>query len=167
MSQEKEALEDTLNKIIVDKMLVIKDLESQLSSLREDLSDALNREIILKSELRARESENKTLREDNENLVSVMIAAAEEIQQHWQAHCDEEGYGPANLMLRLEKGIPANYPGYKFGAFTKMQAEIDRLKSEKEKPVFTCRVCGEHEKYWSRKNNDWYCKTCGHICNPN
>lgn len=31
---------------------------------------------------------------------------------------------------------------------------------------FTCRVCGEHEKEWSRKNDDWYCKTCGYICNP-
>ena len=29
---------------------------------------------------------------------------------------------------------------------------------------FTCKHCGTHEKQWSRKNNDWYCKTCGHIC---
>jgi len=29
---------------------------------------------------------------------------------------------------------------------------------------FTCKHCGTHEKQWSRKNDDWYCKTCGHIC---
>lgn len=27
-----------------------------------------------------------------------------------------------------------------------------------------CKHCGTHEKVWSRKNDDWYCKTCGHIC---
>lgn len=59
-------------------------------------------------------------------LESVMIAAAEEIQEHWQAHCDEEGYGPSNLMHRLENGIAANYDGYKFGQFTKIQ---ERLKA--------------------------------------
>lgn len=70
------------------------------------------------------------LKEENENLRSVMIAAAEEIQEHWQAHCDSEGYGPANLMHRLEKGIAANYPGYKFGEFTKMQERITSLESQ-------------------------------------
>lgn len=79
-----------------------------------------------------------------ENLQSVMVAAAEEIQEHWHAHCDEEGYGPANLMHRLEKGIAANYPGYKAGAFNVLteqanelqtivndqQAEIENLKHE-------------------------------------
>lgn len=74
--------------------------------------------------------ERDKLREENENLCSVMIAAAEEIQSHWHEHCDNEGYGPANLVHRLEKAIPANYPGYKFGAFTKMQAEIERLTKE-------------------------------------
>lgn len=74
-------------------------------------------------------AERDKLKSDNDNLVSVMIAAAEEIQEHWQAHCDEEGYGPQNLMMRLEKGIPANYPGYKFGAFTKMQEQIEHLQA--------------------------------------
>lgn len=62
-----------------------------------------------------------------ENLKSVMIAAAEKIQEHWQAHCDKEGYGPANLMHRLEKGIPAQY-GYTGGAFTKLQADLTALR---------------------------------------
>ena len=29
---------------------------------------------------------------------------------------------------------------------------------------FTCNRCGSNEKEWSRKNADWYCKTCGLIC---
>jgi hypothetical protein len=40
-------------------------------------------------------------------MKSVMIAAAEEIMRVWPAHCDDEGYGPTNLMHRLEKGILA------------------------------------------------------------
>ena len=30
--------------------------------------------------------------------------------------------------------------------------------------TFTCSTCGTHEKEWSIKNNDWYCKTCKHLC---
>ena len=55
------------------------------------------------------------------NLKTVMIAAAEEIQAHWEAHCDAEGYGPANLMRRLEEGIPSQY-GYTAGAFEQLRA---------------------------------------------
>ena len=54
-----------------------------------------------------------------ENLKSVMVAAAEEISKHWDAHCDEEGYGPVNLLRRLEAGIPADY-GYKAGDFYRL-----------------------------------------------
>lgn len=78
------------------------------------------------------ESELAKLKRDNENFKTVMIAAAEEIKAHWQAHCDSEGYGPANLMHRLEKGIPAQY-GYTAGAFEKLQSENDKLKEEIEK----------------------------------
>jgi hypothetical protein len=69
-----------------------------------------------------------SLHEEIENLQSVMVAAAEEIKEHWPAHCDEDGYGPANLMHRLEKGIAANYPGYKPGAFNELREENERLK---------------------------------------
>ena len=56
-----------------------------------------------------------------ENLKSVMVAAAEEISKHWDAHCDEEGYGPVNLLRRLEAGIPADY-GYKAGDFYRLRS---------------------------------------------
>ena len=64
-----------------------------------------------------------------DNLKTCMIAAAEEIQAHWQAHCDKDGYGPANLMHRLEKGIPAQY-GYTAGAFERLQEENEVLKEQ-------------------------------------
>lgn len=75
--------------------------------------------------------ELRRLHEENENLCSVMIAAAEEIAEHWDAHCDEEGYGPANLMHRLERGIPAQY-GYKAGDFAElMEANKELLEALK------------------------------------
>lgn len=43
-------------------------------------------------------------------LKTVMVAAAEEIQAYWDAHCDADGYGPVNLMRRLEEGIPSPAP---------------------------------------------------------
>lgn len=70
------------------------------------------------------------LEQQVENLKSVMVAAAEEIQEHWQAHCDEEGYGPSNLMHRLERGLGADYSGYKPGAFKKLQDEVEELKRQ-------------------------------------
>ena len=74
-------------------------------------------------------AELRRLHEENARLKTVMIAAAEEIAEHWDAHCDEEGYGPANLMHRLEKGIPAQY-GYKAGDFAElMEANKELLKA--------------------------------------
>ena len=60
------------------------------------------------------------LEQHAEHLKTVMIAAAEEISKHWDAHCDDEGYGPVNLMRRLEEGIPAQY-GYSAGDFRRLQ----------------------------------------------
>lgn len=69
------------------------------------------------------------LEKENANLKTVMIAAAEEIQEHWAAHCDEEGYGPTSLMRRLEQGIPAKY-GYSSGAFKMQEMCIENLEKE-------------------------------------
>lgn len=66
-----------------------------------------------------------------ERYKSTMIAAAEEIHAHWDAHCDAEGYGPQNLQRRLEEGIPAGY-GYTAGAFATLTAERDALRSERD-----------------------------------
>jgi len=63
------------------------------------------------------------LEADNARLKTVMVAAAEEIHEHWDAHCDAEGYGPANLMRRLEEGISSEY-GYTAGRFAELQADV-------------------------------------------
>ena len=60
------------------------------------------------------------LEQQSEHLKTVMIAAAEEISKHWDAHYDDEGYGPVNLLRRLESGIPAQY-GYSAGDFRRLQ----------------------------------------------
>lgn len=57
-----------------------------------------------------------------EALKTVMVAAAEEIARHFDAHCDAEGYGPQNLLRRLEEGIPSQY-GYTAGAFEQLRAQ--------------------------------------------
>jgi len=50
---------------------------------------------------------------ENRVLKSMCRAAADEIDQHWESHCDEEGYGPASLMARLTGKVPPDlYPGY-------------------------------------------------------
>ena len=47
----------------------------------------------------------ETLTRQRDELLTVMKAAAVEIQEHWDAHCDAEGYGPVNLVHRLEHGL--------------------------------------------------------------
>lgn len=70
-----------------------------------------------------------------------MIAAAEEISAHWEAHCDDEGYGPANLMHRLEKGIPTEY-AYTAGDFARLKDENEALRKDAERLEFLLRkVC--------------------------
>lgn len=69
------------------------------------------------------------LTRENAALKTVMIAAAEEIHAHWQAHCDADGYGPQNLMRRLEEGIPSEY-GYTAGAFAELKRERDEAVAD-------------------------------------
>ena len=82
-------------------------------------------------------------------LKTVMIAAAEEIASQWQAHCDAEGYGPQNLLRRLEEGIPSEY-GYTAGAFAALTAERDALRADAERidhlEKLTLRVAFQNNK---------------------
>lgn len=61
------------------------------------------------------------------NLHTTMFAAAMEIQEHWDAHCDADGYGPINLVNRLEKGIAAQY-GYDAETLHRAYNQIDELR---------------------------------------
>ena len=75
------------------------------------------------------EAECERLRGEISDLHTTMMAAAVEIQEHWAAHCDEDGYGPNNLMYRLENGIAAQY-GYTAQALVQLKAERDALAAE-------------------------------------
>ena len=66
------------------------------------------------------------LRGEVADLHTTMMAAAVEIQEHWAAHCDEEGYGPANLMHRLERGIASQY-GYSAETLVRLESQRDKL----------------------------------------
>ena len=103
-------------------------LARELKCLPSTFSDANGH--VLKAAI-ALNAERDRLEAENAKLRTVMTAAAEEIHKHWDAHCDAEGYGPANLMRRLEDGIPSEY-GYTAGAFAELRAERDRLAAEVE-----------------------------------
>lgn len=72
------------------------------------------------------------LEAERDNLHTTMFAAAVEIQAHWDAHCDAEGYGPANLMHRLERGIASLY-GYDAKTLQRVETERDQLRAEVER----------------------------------
>jgi hypothetical protein len=50
------------------------------------------------------------LAQENLRLRTIMMAAAEEIGEHWESHCDDEGYGPQSLQRHLYEGT-GYYPG--------------------------------------------------------
>ena len=58
--------------------------------------------------------EYKGLKEERDKLKTVMMAAAVEIAEHWKDHCDKDGYGPVNLLRRLQKGLTGG--GYAYTA---------------------------------------------------
>lgn len=71
-------------------------------------------------------AELRRLYEENQRLKTVMIAAAEELAKHWEAHCDAEGYGPVNLLRRLEEGIASEY-NYTAGSFARLHEANQEL----------------------------------------
>lgn len=50
------------------------------------------------------ESENARLRDDVARLRSIMLAAAEEIEEVYDAHRDPDGFGPETLLRALRSG---------------------------------------------------------------
>lgn len=74
-------------------------------------------------------AEIERLRTENAHLKTVMVAAAEEIHAHWEAHCDVEGYGPANLTRRLEEGIPSEY-AYTAGDFERLRKRLEEAEAD-------------------------------------
>lgn len=95
--------------------------------IRAELPDELAVAKVLAWGQRCAAVAKEPLEAEAAKLRTVMVAAAEEIHDHWDAHCDAEGYGPANLMRRLEDGIPSEY-GYTAGAFRELKRRIKALE---------------------------------------
>lgn len=107
-------------------------LDDYLGRIEGDDKGSSHTINAITAEIKRQAAELVTLRAENASLKTVMIAAAEEIHAHWDAHCDAEGYGPQNLMRRLEEGIPSEY-GYIAGAFESLRAEVAALRADAER----------------------------------
>jgi regulator of replication initiation timing len=119
-------------------------LQAELGDLPEAQNDMLKEIKRLKAEL-------AEAKRDITNYLTTAMAAAVEIQEHWDAHCDEEGYGPVNLMRRLENGFPESY-GYTAKTVVELTAERDELRAklaalEKQEPMFWVRLVGSDGLY--------------------
>lgn len=77
-----------------------------ITLIAEDFVDVGNRCIEAGKDARI-----ERLEEENRKLRSMCMEAATEIESHWNAHCDDEGYGPSNLVARLSGELAPNlYP---------------------------------------------------------
>lgn len=63
----------------------------------------------------------------NERWAQTAWAAAEEIEEHWSAHADADGYGPVNLIRAL-RSKPQNY-GPDAEAIVRKVTEEERKKA--------------------------------------
>lgn len=82
---------------------------------------------VVAEEIKKGEKENAELKQEIKILHTVMMAAAVEITEHWASHCDSEGYGPVNLVRRLENGIASEY-GYDAKTLLALHEKNDELK---------------------------------------
>jgi uncharacterized coiled-coil protein SlyX len=106
---------------------------AQVQGADEAMKNQLNiREYALVQQKRIAE-----LEAENANLCTVMMAAAVEIQEHWDAHCDAEGYGPANLVRRLENGYPEQY-GYDAQTMVRQDKRIAELEAQLAEAKRSC-----------------------------
>lgn len=63
-----------------------------------------------------------------ERLRTLLVAGAEELAEHWDKHTDVEGYGPQNLLLRMEQRLKGFYPGYSPGEWKKLKDKNEQLR---------------------------------------
>lgn len=107
-------------------------------------------EYVMHADYAAIEAERERLRGEISDLHTTMMAAAVEIQEHWAAHCDEEGYGPANLMHRLENGIAAQY-GYTAQTIVRLEAERAALSAKLKGANDRARILFDAKNLWAER----------------
>lgn len=120
------------------------------AALKAESCERLSRLCIPNEEILKKNPEKtvQSIEAEISDLLTVMVAAAEEIHSHWDAHCDEEGYGPRNLMHRLENGIAAKYP-YTAGDFSRMQGKIEELNRQIDSQNWLITQLREEKRYAS------------------
>jgi hypothetical protein len=70
----------------------------------------------------ALQSEITRLAQENLRLRTIMMTAADEIDDHWESHCDIDGFGPRSLVRHLRDGS-----GYYPGAIERIKGGSDEL----------------------------------------
>lgn len=109
----------------------ITDTETRLTNTLRMTTEALTlvtaERDALQEALQATARAEDELKVEIEHLHTVMMAAAVEISEHWDAHCDDEGYGPCNLVRRLENGFPAQY-GYDAMTLVNLEKQRDEYQ---------------------------------------
>jgi hypothetical protein len=72
--------------------------------------------------------------EEIERLQSLCLSAAEEIAEHWDAHCDADGAGPCNLESRLRGVMGGGGAGEYSHLKVKLHvAELRQARAEKDR----------------------------------
>lgn len=84
----------------------------------------------LRKQLAERSGQCEHVERENEMLREVLVAGAEELAEHWDAHCDAEGYGPTNLERRMLECLAVSYPGYSVGAFADLSAKLEEAERD-------------------------------------
>jgi hypothetical protein len=97
-----------------------------LDEVRSRMSHFVPSDVVaLVAEVEDLRLQVRALEVANERWAQTAWAAAEEIEEHWSAHADADGYGPVNLVRRL-RGKPQNYG-------TPMEVAVAKAKDEERK----------------------------------
>ena len=82
---------------------------------------------------------------ENERLRTTLVAGAELIKENWSKLCDKEGYGPQNLLLRMDGTLNSSgYPSYSSGEFERLRKRCEDLEAMLERVLLINHPAKEH-----------------------
>jgi len=113
----------------------------------EDLRDLVLDEAADWAGYRVQDLEKELIEAKQEitRLESLCGAAAEEIEENWNKLCDEEGYGPCNLLNRLKGNIGGGYTGpYVDELIEKTVADAKKANEERDAAIATIKKFQEY-----------------------
>jgi hypothetical protein len=99
-----------------------------LDEVRARMSHFVPSDVVaLVSEVEDLRLRVRALEVANERWSETAWAAADEIEEHWSAHADADGYGPVNLIRAL-RSKPQNY-GYDTEVIVQKATDEERKKA--------------------------------------